>query len=366
MWFRGCHRLSGGGRFHRRHSPLHRDDKGRGEIHVGGTCRGDEQACRRGQVGTRSGRSPRGVVTYRRNGGSDDVVDAALRRAGILRVETIPELFDTVGTLGLAKQVGGDRLAIITNGGGPGVMAMDALVLRGGRPATLGNGTLAELDKVLPRHWSRANPVDIVGDAPPQRYVDALRVLLECPDCDAVLFIQAPSAIVGSSEIARAMAPAIQSSPRTVLSCFLGQDAVAEARRIFLEAGIPTYAAPEDAVDAFLQLTRYRESQEIRIQTPASLPEEFVPELSSVRRLVDAAIREGRYHLGEADAKTILGAFGIPVVRTRVAKSPEEAMVMAREIGFPVALKILSPDLVHKSDSGVVLDLRRRQLWRSP
>jgi len=313
-------------------------------------------------VAVKSGRVPEGArAALSHTGamaGSDDVVDAALRRAGILRVETIPELFDTVGTLGLAKPVRGDRLAIITNGGGPGVMAMDALVLRGGRPATLGNGTLAELDKVLPRHWSRANPVDIVGDAPPQRYVDALRVLLECPDCDAVLFIQAPSAIVGSSEIARAMAPAIQSSPRTVLSCFLGQDAVAEARRIFLEAGIPTYAAPEDAVDAFLQLTRYRESQEIRIQTPASLPEEFVPELSSVRRLVDAAIREGRYHLGEADAKTILGAFGIPVVRTRVAKSPEEAMVMAREIGFPVALKILSPDLVHKSDvGGVVLDL---------
>lgn len=313
-------------------------------------------------VAVKSGRVPEGArAALSHTGamaGSDDVVDAALKRAGILRVETIPELFDTVGTLGLAKPVRGDRLAIITNGGGPGVMAMDALVLRGGRPATLSNGTLAELDKVLPRHWSRANPVDIIGDAPPQRYVDALRVLLECPDCDAVLFIQAPSAIVGSSEIARAMAPVIQSSTRTVLSCFLGQDAVAEARHIFLDAGIPTYAAPEDAVDAFLQLTRYRESQEIRIQTPASLPEEFVPELSTVRRLVDAAIREGRYHLGEADAKTILGAFGIPVVQTRVAKSPEEAVAMARQIGFPVALKILSPDLVHKSDvGGVVLDL---------
>ena len=290
--------------------------------------------------------------------GADDVFEAALKRAGILRVQTIPELFDAVETLGLAKFSAGDRLAILTNGGGPAVMATDALVLRGGRLAALEKCTVAKLDEVLPATWSRANPVDIIGDAPPQRYVDALKILLESAECDAVLFINAPTAIVSSSEIARAMAQVLQASSKPVLSCFLGSDAVAEARRIFIETGIPTYAGPEDAVDAFLQITRYRESQQVRLQTPASVAEEFVPQISSARRLVNAAITEGKYQLGEADAKTILGAFGIPVVQTKVAKTAAEAELIAREIGFPVALKILSPDLIHKSDvGGVALDL---------
>ncbi len=237
-------------------------------------------------------------------------------------------------------------------------MATAALVLRGGRPATLSKEAITRLDQVLPSNWSRANPVDIIGDAPPQRYVDALKILLDSSECDAVLFIQAPTAIVGSAEIARAMVPVLQATARPVLACFLGSDAVAEARRIFIEAGVPTYAGPEDAIDAFLQITRYRESQQVRVQTPESTSEEFVFQLSEARRLIDSPMSEGRYQLGEADAKSVLSAFGIPVVQTRVAKSTAEAEAMAAEIGFPVALKILSPDLVHKSDvGGVILDL---------
>lgn len=313
-------------------------------------------------VAVKAGRVPEGArAALSHTGamaGADDVFEAALKRAGILRVETIPELFHAVHTLALARFGQGGRLAILTNGGGPGVMATDALVLRGGRLATLSKETIEKLDKVLPPNWSRANPVDIIGDAPPQRYVDALRILLDCSECDAVLFINAPTALVSSAEIARALAPLMKESTRTVLSCFLGRNAVGEARRIFTEAGIPTYPGPENAVDAYLQISRFHESQRTRLQTPASLPEDFTPDVKSIRPLIDAAILDGRYHLGEAQAKEILAAFGIPVVKTRVAKNAVEAEALAAEIGFPVALKILSPDLVHKSDiGGVVLDL---------
>lgn len=320
-------------------------------------------------LAVKSGRVPEGARAAMSHtgamAGSDDVFETALKRAGILRVETIPELFDAVETLGLARFGTGNRLAILTNGGGPAVMATDALVLRGGRLATLVKDTLAKLDSVLPANWSHANPVDIIGDAPPQRYVDALKVLLECPECDAILFIQAPTAIVSSSDVARAMVPVLKGSSKPVLSSFLGSDAVAEARKIFVESGIPTYTGPEDAVDAFLQITRYQESQQIRLQTPASACEEFVPDLSAARTLINAAMAEGRHQLGEAEAKAVLGAFGIPVVQTRVATSTAEAETLAEEIGFPVALKIMSPDLVHKSDvGGVVLDLENREQVR--
>lgn len=297
--------------------------------------------------------------------GADDVYEAALKRAGILRVESIGELFDAVGTLGLAKPIEGDRIVTLTNGGGPGVMATDALVTGGGRLASLSPGTLDKLNQVLPPTWSHGNPVDIIGDAPAQRYVDALKVLLKSSECDAILFIHAPSAIVNSFEIATAMAPVVQASSRTVVSCWLGRNAVANARRVFIDAGIPTYEAPEDAVRGLLQLTRYRESQLIRLETPAAAPAEYVPRLAPARTLIHRAMEAKRFHLGEAEAKEILSEFGIPTVQTRIATSPTEAERLAAQIGCPVALKILSPDVIHKSDvGGVVLDLESPQAVR--
>ncbi len=313
-------------------------------------------------LAVKSGRVPEGAKAALSHtgamAGSDDVYDVALKRAGILRVESINELFDAVGTLGLAKPIANDRVLILTNGGGPGVMATDALVMGGGRLAGLSAGTLEKLNKVLPANWSHGNPVDIIGDAPPERYVDALKVLLESSDCDAILFIHAPSAIVDSLKIAQAMAPVIQASSRTVLTCWLGREAVANANRVFIDAGIPTYEAPEDAVRGLLQLTRYRESQLIRLETPSAVPSEYVPRLAAARALIANAMKAKRYQLGEAEAKTILSEFGIPTVQTRIASSPAEAEKLAAEIGCPVALKILSPDVIHKSDvGGVVLDL---------
>lgn len=290
--------------------------------------------------------------------GSDEVFDAALRRAGILRVDSIDQLFDAVETLGLAKPPRGERLVILTNGGGPGVMATDALILAGGKLACLSADTLAQLDAVLPANWSRGNPVDIIGDAPPQRYVQALRILLQSDDCDALLFIHAPTALVPSLDIADAMLPVVQQTTKPVLACWLGRDAVARARRAFSDASIPTYGSPEDAVQAFLQIARYYQSQQVRSELPVATSTQPAPDAPKVRKIIDAAMAAKSYVMGEAETKAVLAAYGVPVVQTRLAATPTEAEQVAIQIGLPVALKIASPDLPHKSDvGGVVLNL---------
>ena len=291
--------------------------------------------------------------------GSDAVYDAAIRRAGMLRVDTVLELFDAVETLARARPVAGDRLAIMTNGGGPGVMATDALVLGGGKLSDLSNETIKKLDQLLPATWSHANPVDIIGDAPAQRYAAVLDVLLDEPAADAVLFMHVPSAIAPAVEIARACVPAAapQSDGARVLSCWLGGNGLEEARRVFETAGIPTYGTPERAVAAFLQLVNYRRNQEALIQIPRATST-IAPDIATARTIIDQALNQGRELLGDPEAKRVLAAYGIPVVQTIVATDANDAARVAEQIGFPVALKIVSPHITHKSEvGGVALDL---------
>jgi acetyltransferase len=311
-------------------------------------------------VAIKAGRAPEGARAARSHtgalAGSDDVFDAAIRRAGMLRVATVSELFDAVETLSHATAFRGDRLAIMTNGGGPGVMAADALALGGGRLASLSEETLRRLDRLLPATWPRANPVDIIGDAPASRYVAALQALLEDPGVDAVLFMHAPTAIVPAEDIARACAPL--GAKGQMLACWLGGAGLDGARRIFHEAGIADYSTPEEAVAGFLQVVNYRRNQEALMETPPSMPAEFRPDADKAAGLVRAALAAGSEWLSEAEAKEVLSAYGIPVARTRVARDADEAARIAAEIGFPVALKILSPQVTHKSDvGGVALDL---------
>jgi acetyltransferase len=290
--------------------------------------------------------------------GSDDVYDAAIRRAGMLRVFSTDNLFDAVETLARARPLTGDRLAIMTNGGGPGVMATDALIGAQGRLASLSQETLSRLDAILPPTWSRGNPVDIIGDAPNVRYVETLQILLEDSQSDAVLFIHAPTAIVPSAEIAAAVAPVVKQAQRNVLACWLGGDAVRQARDTFEEAGIPTYDTPEEAVRAFVQLVQYRRNQDLLMEVPPSRSAEFVHDREKARAVVQSAIADGRAMLSEPEAKAVLAAYSIPVVDTRIAMTAERAAEIAVDLGFPVALKLLSPDVTHKSDvGGVVLDL---------
>jgi acetyltransferase len=310
----------------------------------------------------KAGRAPAGAKAAASHtgalAGSDAVFNAAVRRAGMLRVDTLDALFDAAETLARVKSWRGERLAMLTNGGGAGVLAADALALANGRMAELGVGTVRKLDEFLPMGWPRGNPVDIIGDAPVGRYCDALQVLLAAPEVDGVLFMHAPTAIVPAGDIARACLPLIQQAAKPVLACWLGGATVAAARIACSEAGVANYSTPERAVAAWLQRVEYARNQEALLQLPSAQLEDFKPDVAMAQSLLDEALRDGREWLDEEQAKTVLQAYGIPVVETRRVRNAEEAVLAAMEIGFPVALKILSPQIVHKSDvDGVALGL---------
>ncbi|MEX2524764.1 MAG: bifunctional acetate--CoA ligase family protein/GNAT family N-acetyltransferase [Gammaproteobacteria bacterium] len=297
--------------------------------------------------------------------GSDDVFATAIRRAGMLRVYTIEDLFGAVETLARARRVRGNRLAILTNGGGPGVLATDALINGGGRLAEFSEQTIGDLDKVLPPTWSRGNPVDIIGDGGAERYVAALRILLKDKNYDAVLVMLVPTAIIDNTEVARAITNEIKQTGKPVFTCWMGAEAVEQARRHFKEEGIPGYDTPDAAVDAFLQMVEYDANQKALMQTPRSIPEDFTPDRDAARAVLARALDEERDVLTEPEAKDVLRAYGIPVVDTRVAKDVDDAVRIADDIGYPVALKILSPDISHKSDvGGVLLDIESGNLLR--
>jgi acetyltransferase len=263
-----------------------------------------------------------------------------------------------VETLAHARPLRGDRLAIISNGGGPGVLATDALIGKQGSLAELSAQALDSLDKVLPQGWSRDNPVDVLGDAAAQRYIDALDVVMREKDVDAALLIHAPSALVRSTDLAAALVPVVKNASRNILSCWLGGEEVAQARSVFSEAGIPTYDTPEEAARGFMQIVQYNRNQKLLMEVPASSAASVEEDRDAVRAMVRKALGRGRDTLSEPEAKQVLAAYGIPVVQTRSAATIEEAVECAQRIGFPVALKILSPDVVHKSDvGGVVLNL---------
>lgn len=287
--------------------------------------------------------------------GSDAVYDAAIARAGMLRVNSLQELFLAAETLSRFRGNRSEALTVLTNGGGAGVMAADAAAQAGVALADLAPATLARLDAALPPNWSRGNPVDIIGDAPVARYVEALHTLCDDPAAQAVLFIHAPTAIVPSADIARALAQVPRSAASRLMGCWLGGHGVAEARRIFKNAGIADYPTPEEAVRAFAMLRAYHRAQAELIEAPAGRVTLQPPDTEAVRALVRDALAAGRTLLSEPEAKAVLDAYRIPVVRTRrVAPEPEAAVQAAAAIGYPVALKILSPDISHKSDVGGV------------
>ena len=314
----------------------------------------------------KAGRAPEGAQAAASHtgalAGADDVYDAAIRRTGMLRVNTTEELFDAVETLARTRPIDSDRLTIITNGGGCGVMATDALILANGKLAQLSGETIAKLNAVLPSTWSHGNPVDIIGDAPVERYLDTLKILLDAPETGTILFLHAPTAIVPSHEISTALANLFKHSMRNIFGCWMGGDSLAQARSIFRQAGIPTFDTPEQAVRGFQQVVEYNRNQEMLMQTPPSAPEEFTPDTDKAAAIVYAALSSGRNMLTEPEAKEVFAAYGIPVVDTSIATSTEEAIKIASRIGFPVAVKILSPDISHKSEvGGVALDLETAQ-----
>ena len=299
--------------------------------------------------------------------GDDDIVDAVLRRAGVLRVDTTQDLFAAATTLARARKFIGPRVALMTNGGGAGVMATDALISAGGNLSTLSEVTIQRLDEKLPNTWSRSNPLDIIGDAPADRYVETLKILVDCPEVDSILFIHAPTAIVESREIARAIVPIIDGSPKDVFTCFLGGSRVAEARALLRSHGVLGFPTPEEAIRAILQRNAHSRLRLLLAETPRAMLDVDHVGLARARSRVSALLADGKESLGEFESKEILALAGIPVIETRSVLSVDEAVVAATSLGVPVALKILSPEITHKSEVGGVElgiadegDLRRR------
>lgn len=307
----------------------------------------------RSEAGAKAALSHTGALA-----GSDVVYDAAFRRAGMLRVKTLNELFQAVGTLATGIRVKGDRLAILTNGGGIGVLAVDQLGDANGRLASLSAETIARLDKVLPVPWSHGNPVDILGDASGERYAAALGLLLDEREADAIVILNCPTAVADSLDAAQAVVQALGANRPPVLTCWLGEGAAAEARRLFAVKKLPSYETPEQAVEAFGHLLRYRRNQELLIQTPPSVSDLISIDHRKVEAIIDAVLADDRTVLTEPEAKELLAAFGILTAESATARDPDEAAAAAERLGCPAVLKILSRDITHKSDvGGVVLNL---------
>ena len=284
----------------------------------------------------------------------DEVYDAVIRRAGMLRVGDIDELFAAVETLARVRRMAGDRLAVMANGGGLGVMAVDALLESDGRLATLSEATLQRLDAVLAKRWSRTNPIDMEVGSAAARYAEALKVLIEDESIDAALVMHAPSALASSDGAAKAVIDTTRQHGGLVLTSWIGGEAVAAARRMFADAGMATYDTPRQAVRAFLHMVHYNRNQEMLMQTPPSAPVEFSPRTDEARALVARALAGTGGLLSGPAAKAALAAYGVPVAVSAFAHTPEEAGVAAAELGFPSALSIISPEIAHKWEVGGV------------
>ncbi len=299
--------------------------------------------------------------------GSDAVLDAAFRRSGVLRVRTIGELFYMAEVLSKQPRPKGPRLAILTNAGGPAVLATDALVAEGGELAELAPETMEALNGVLPREWSRNNPVDIIGDATPERYAKSVEIVAKDPNTDGLLVVLTPQAMTDPTQIAEDLKPYARLAGKPILASWMGGVSVAAGEAILNRAGIPTFAYPDTAARVFHYMWQYSYNLRGLYETP-QLPAGFEAESAAPEtagEIVRKARESGRALLTEFESKELLAAYGIPVVATSVAKSQEEAVRVAEEIGYPVVLKLHSETVTHKTDvGGVHLNLKDAEAVR--
>ncbi|MEW8334478.1 MAG: bifunctional acetate--CoA ligase family protein/GNAT family N-acetyltransferase [Candidatus Thiodiazotropha sp.] len=299
--------------------------------------------------------------------GSDETFEAALSRSGVLRVETVSQLFSAAKALSSRYRVYGDRLAIITNGGGPGVMAADRASDLNIELAEFNDDTIEKLNKALPDVWSHGNPVDIIGDAPPERYRAAIDTCLNDPGVDGTIVILTPQAMTEPEEVAKALIGLADHHKKPILTSWMGGTQVESARKLFNNAKLPTFRTLENAVDAFSYLSSYQKNQRLLLQTPAKSSRRHIePDTEGARLIIESALSEQRKVLSEPESFALLGAFRINAVRNGIARSANEALILAESIGFPVAMKIYSPDISHKSDAGGIrLNINNAQVVRS-
>ena len=291
--------------------------------------------------------------------GADHVFDAALQRAGAVRVDTIGELFSAAEILSGGSTMTGDSLALITNAGGAGVIAADCAAGHGIPLAELGAGTIARLSAALPAHWSHGNPVDVLGDATGERYRAAIEACAADENVDAMLVMLTPQSMTDPAGAASEVIAARNRSGKPVIACWMGGTHVEGAHEIFGAAGLPSFETPESAVAAFSHLVSYRRNQKLLLEVPGPLSDPTKPRIDKARRLISRWLAADRTRLTAGEAREILAAFHIPVLASKEVRSPAAAARAAQDIGFPVALKISSPELSHKSDvGGVILGLR--------
>lgn len=286
--------------------------------------------------------------------GGDDVFNAAIQRAGVVRADTIQQLFAAAELLATQCRVHGRRLAIVTNGGGLGVMATDRAIDLGIELASLSEATITNLDKVLPHHWSRSNPIDVLGDASPERYKAAVNACLQDGGIDGVLVMLSPQAMTDPDACAQAVIDAHQTSSKPVLACWMGQQLIASADRLFARHHVPCFSDPESSVEAFACLARFYENQQLLMQVPGPLSSHSEPDIEGARLIIESVLAENRQTLTTAESRALLHAFDIPVSLSIQCHSANEALVAAESFGYPVAMKINDRHIQHKTDVGGV------------
>jgi acetyltransferase len=292
----------------------------------------------------------------------DAVYDAAFQRAGLARVYEIGDIFSVAELIGRNKFPSGPRLGIITNAGGPGVMATDALIASNGVLSELSKETIAKLNENLPAYWSHRNPVDVLGDARAKRVAKATQIVLEDPNTDAVLVILTPQAMTNPNATAKEISALVGLTNKPILAAWLGGKSMHEADDILVEAGIPSYKTPEQAIQAFMTMVSYSRNLEILYETPRDVPVEFIVDRVKLRSEFEQIIRKSEAVLSEEISKTILESYGIATTKPYKSSSAKEAVSIATNIGYPVVMKIDSPDITHKSDvGGVMLNISDHQ-----
>ncbi|MBW1975484.1 MAG: bifunctional acetate--CoA ligase family protein/GNAT family N-acetyltransferase [Deltaproteobacteria bacterium] len=314
-------------------------------------------------IALKAGKSPAGARAAASHtgamAGEDVLYNAAFWRAGVHRVQTIGELFDCAELLGKQPRPRGSSLAIITNAGGPGVMAADALADMGFEPAKLEPETLQKLNEVLPSQWSHNNPIDILGDASPQRYLETIQICLRAPEIDGIVVILTPQAMTDPTAVAESIAREIGYAAKPILAVWMGGRNVQLGCDILNRANIPTYETPERAIESFIYLYKQQLQLKVIQQIPPRLNRSLAFDRAKARELIENSMNEFAGVMGEIEAKELLDAYGIPVNPTHLARSAEEARLIAQDLGFPVVMKIASPDILHKTEAGGVrVDVR--------
>jgi acetyltransferase len=286
--------------------------------------------------------------------GSDYVFETAFQRAGVIRAKTISELFNYTKTLAKQKRPGGNRLAIVTNAGGPAVISTDFLTEHKGRLANLSPDLIEKLNQFLPPAWSKSNPIDLLGDAQPKHYRAAIEACLNDEQADGILVIVSPQAVTQTEEIAKLIVTIPGRENKPIFASLLGEDEVRKGGDVLRKAGIPVYRTPEKAINCFLGLYKYLENLELIHDTPEAIPKTFSPDTAACKEIIRNAIGKKRYALTGHESKQILKNYGIPVNPAFLARNAGQAEKIAEKLGFPLAMKIESPDIIHKTDVGGV------------